>query len=284
MKEIVKLMTLAGCSFLASCSTLVSSVTQGFAEDLSAAILESEDLDMVKDGAPAYLILLDGLVANSPDDAFLLRQSAVLHSAYAAAFVDEPLRVKLLANKAKRQAVRATCLSLKNACRLEKMSFQELNIWLESQEKASVPMLFTLASSWIGWIQANSDSYDAIADLSKVKSVMQKVVMLDPGYENGQPYLYLGGMETLLPPGLGGKPDKGREYFERAIIISEGRNLMSKVMYAEMYARLVFDQELHDRLLRETLESKVKAPGLTLMNVVAKKQANQLLISGKDYF
>ena len=57
-----------------SCSTLISSVTQGFAEDLSVAILESEDLEMVRDGAPAYLILLDGLISNSPDDKFLLRQ------------------------------------------------------------------------------------------------------------------------------------------------------------------------------------------------------------------
>ena len=53
-------MFLIGCACLtSSCSTLISSVTQGFAEDLSVAILESEDLEMVRDGAPAYLILLD---------------------------------------------------------------------------------------------------------------------------------------------------------------------------------------------------------------------------------
>ena len=59
---------------------------------------------------------------------------------------------------------------------------------------------------------------------------------------------------------------------------------MSKVCCAEMYARLLFDRELHDRLLTEVLEADVKAPGFTLMNVVAKKQAKQLLLSGDDYF
>ena len=59
---------------------------------------------------------------------------------------------------------------------------------------------------------------------------------------------------------------------------------MSKVLYAEMYARLMFDRDLHDRLLRDTLDASANAPGLTLMNVVAKKQARQLLISGDDYF
>jgi hypothetical protein len=59
---------------------------------------------------------------------------------------------------------------------------------------------------------------------------------------------------------------------------------MSKVLYAEMYARLVFDRRLHDRLLKEALGADASAPGFTLMNVVAKKQAKQLLVTGDDYF
>ena len=48
-----------------------------------------------------------------------------------------------------------------------------------------------------------------------------------------------------------------RQCFERAIEISEGKTLMAKVIYARQYARLVFDQELHDRLLQEVLVDKV---------------------------
>ena len=39
----------------------------------------------------------------------------------------------------------------------------------------------------------------------------------------------------------------------RAVEISGGRNLMAKVLFARHYARLVFDQGLHDRLLGEVL-------------------------------
>ncbi len=284
MKKIIKLVVIISCTFLASCSTLVSSVTQSFAEDLSAAILDNEDLDMVKDGAPAYLILLDGLVSNSPDDHVLLRQSAVLHSAYAGAFVDDPDRAKLLALKAKKLAMKAGCVSLKGACLIGTLGYQDLTVWLDRQDGSSLASLYTIASTWIGWIQANGDSYDAIADLSKAKAVMLKVVDIDPLYEDGQPYLYLGALESLVPPGLGGKPEKGKAYFEKAIMISNGQNLMSKVLYAQMYARLIFDRDLHDRLLIDALKSSVTAPGLTLMNAVAKKQAKQLLVSGDDYF
>ena len=284
MKKIIKLVVVISCTFLASCSTLVSSVTQSFAQDLSAAILDNEDLDMVKAGAPAYLILLDGLVSNSPDDHFLLRQSAILHSAYAGAFVDDVDRAKLLALKAKKLAMKAGCVSLKDACLIGTLRYQDLIVWLNSQHDSSIANLYTIASTWIGWIQANSDSYDAIADLSKAKAVMLKVVNIDPLYENGQPYLYLGALESLVPPGLGGKPEKSKAYFEMAITISNGQNLMSKVLYAQMYARLIFDRDLHDSLLIDALEASVTAPGLTLMNAVAKKQAKQLLISGDDYF
>ena len=82
-------------------------------------------------------------------------------------------------------------------------------------------------------------------------------------------------------------PDEVRKRIENNLkqgTLSEGQNLMSKVFCAEMYARLLFDRELHDRLLTEVLEAEVKAPGFTLMNVVAKKQAKQLLLSGDDYF
>jgi len=55
-------------------------------------------------------------------------------------------------------------------------------------------------------------------------------------------------------------------------------------MYAEKYARLLFEQELHDRLLNEVLAAPSEAHGLTLQNEYAKKEANRLLIDGKDYF
>jgi hypothetical protein len=278
------LIFLACTSLVAGCSMLVGSVTQSFAEDLSAAILDNEDLEMVRDGAPSYLILMDSLVARSPDDAFMLQQSAKLHSAYAAAFVEDEQRAKLLHAKAKRQSLASVCISLKDACDIDRRPFKDFEAWLVQQRVRSVPQLYDLAVSWAGWIQANSEDFSAIADLSRVKALMQRTADLDPGYDNGGVYLYLGVFETLFPPAMGGKPELGRQYFERAISASAGANLLAKVMFAEQYARLVFDRELHDQLLTEVMDSPVRAQGLTLMNTVAKEQAQQLLDSAHDYF
>jgi hypothetical protein len=120
--------------------------------------------------------------------------------------------------------------------------------------------------------------------LGRAKALIQRVAELEPEYANGGAFLYLGVFETLLPPAMGGRPELGRQHFERALQISEERNLMVKVMLADQYGRLMFDRELHDRLLQEVMAADVQAPGLTLMNTVAKERAEQLLDSGDDYF
>ena len=90
--------------------------------------------------------------------------------------------------------------------------------------------------------------------------------------------------ETLIPPSSGGHPEIGRAHFERVIELTGGRHLMAKVFFAEQYARLLFDRELHDDLLNEVLAAESAAPGLTLMNTIAKEQARALLDSADDYF
>jgi hypothetical protein len=94
----------------------------------------------------------------------------------------------------------------------------------------------------------------------------------------------LGTLATFLPPALGGKPEEGRRYFERAIELSQGKNLMTKVMFARLYARMIFDRTLHDRLLTEVMQTDPVVPGYTLVNTYAQKQARKLLEDADDYF
>jgi hypothetical protein len=56
------------------------------------------------------------------------------------------------------------------------------------------------------------------------------------------------------------------------------------VIYAEQYAKLMFDQALHDRLLNEVIEADPVAPDLTLINLVAQNLAKELLAESDEYF
>ncbi|MGD8416645.1 MAG: TRAP transporter TatT component family protein [Pseudomonadales bacterium] len=278
-------LVLAGALLLLSgCMSMVASFTSGFAEDLGNSILDNPDVEMVQEGAPAYLLLMDALVARSPDNPDLLMQSARLNAAYAAAFVADPARAQLMTTSALDAMDRAVCLDMKDACDLRTRPYDEFEAWLAGRTVKDVPELYQLGSVWAAWIQAHSDDFAAIAELGRVKALMTRVAELDETYDHGGPEMYLGVFETLLPPSLGGRPEVGRSHFEKAIAISNGEYLMAKVLYADQYARLVFDRELHDRLLEEVLAADPNVPGLTLINTVAQRRAAELLESADDYF
>ena len=59
---------------------------------------------------------------------------------------------------------------------------------------------------------------------------------------------------------------------------------MAKVVFAEQYAKLVFDKEMHDRLLNEVLAADPVSEGRTLTNTVAQTRARELLAESDDYF
>lgn len=271
-------------TLLSGCSALIGNATQGFANDLSAVVLNSEDPALVRDGAPAFLLLLDGLLGEDPQDPDLLATAASLNSSYAAAFVTDPARSKLFANKAFKLALLAGCKGLKNACGVRDFEYAKFEQWVDTLTEADVPLAYGMCTAWAGWMQANSDDWGAIADLGKVKVLMTKVAQLNPGYEYGGPEVYLGVLETLLPPAMGGKPEVGRAHFERAIELAEGKFLLAKVFYAQQYARLVFNRELHDELLNDVMTADAQVDGLTLINLIAKEQASELLASADEYF
>ena len=147
-----------------------------------------------------------------------------------------------------------------------------------------VPVAYAFATAWAGWIQANHDDWGAVAELGRVKSLMTRIAELDEAYEHGGPRMYLGVFETLAPAVLGGRPELGREHFERAIELSGGRFLMARVLLAERYGRLVFDRDMHDRELRAALDADPRQRGMTLANLIAQQRARSLLESADEYF
>lgn len=270
---------------LTSCSSIISSATNKMAKNLSTAIMNNDDLATVRAGAPAYLLMLDSFVEGDPEDSNMQIAAANLYSAYAGVFVkDDEQRAKRLTQKSLDFALNANCLADESRCGLKTMEFKKFETIIEKYEKEDIESLFILGSSWAGWIQSRRGDWNAAADLARVTKIMNHALKLDDRYQQGQIHLYLGVLNTLLPPALGGKTEIGKNHFEKAIEIAQGKNLMAKVLYAEKYARLVFNQELHDKLLKQVLKTEPRLRGFTLTNMLAIEQAKALLTSGEDYF
>jgi len=285
ISQLTHLLILAlSISILTGCSSLVGSVTNGMASSLTSAMLNHNDVDTVKTALPAYLLMVDGFVRDDPENIDLLLARAKLYGAYAGAFVDEKPRVKRLSQTAFDSAIQATCLHRNDSCTLRQQPYDEFQQLLAKLTTDDVPVFYVLGTSWASWLQTNTDDWNAIAELPRISAIMQRIIELNEGYQYGSAHMYLGIIETLLPPALGGKPDKAQAHFKRAIEISQGKNLYVKVVYAQRYARLVFNRELHDQLLNEVLKADPVIEDFTLMNIMAQALAKQLLENADDYF
>lgn len=268
---------------LAGCASVVRTASDRFAENLGNAVLNSEDPATVRDGLPSYLLLLDSLAMPATADPSTLLAAAKLNSAYAGNFTgDDKLRARRLSKKAFDYARRATCAQDASLCAT--MDADPERFAQVVATDGNTELMYILAGSWAGYLQANSEDWGAIADLPKIQALLERVVALAPTHDSGQAWTYLGVLNSLRPEAIGGKPAEGKRDFEKAIELSGGRNLYAKTLYAEFYARLVFDQELHDKLLNEVIAADPVAPGFTLMNTLAQDRARKLLESGKDYF
>jgi hypothetical protein len=280
----VRFVVLLSACVLCACTNVMRRATSQFADNLTTAILNEDDPGTVRDGVPAYLLLVDGMIQGDPENAGALLAGAKLYDAYAGGFVEDGARAQRLAERAYGYAKRALCLRDKELCTALDAPFDAFQEALAKTKADNLDVLYGFGSAWAGRIQVNTGDWNAIADLPKLQALLLRVVSLDVHYDDGGAYLYLGVINSIRPASLGGKPEEGKAYFDKALELSGGRNQMVRVLYAQFYARLVFDQALHDKLLNEVLVADPVAPKLTLINTLAKRRASALLESGKDYF
>jgi hypothetical protein len=269
---------------LSGCTQVVSNTKKEFAEDLSAAMLEQNDPETVKQAVPAYLILVSSMIKGDPDNVDLLISGSKLYGSYASVFVEDRHRKKRLSTLSFDYAHQAFCLRKPSACDIRGLSYYEFEQSLTRFNKEDVDILFALGSAWAGWLQAHSADWNAVAELPRIEAIIQRVLELDPAINNGDAYLYMAVMQSFLPPAMGGKPELARKNFEQAIEVSDGSNLMAKLLYAKKYARLVYNKELHDALLTQVIDTQLQNDDSTLINTIAQYRAKKLLEESDDYF
>ena len=248
------------------------------------AILNQDDPETVRDGAPAYLIMLDSFVESSPDDAAMLSAAGELYAAYGVVFVEDPERAERLTSRARSYGQRALCASNAKACNADDMAFKEFESMLSKLGKKDAASLYTYGLTGLAYIKTHSSEWSAMADLPRIESALNRVQQLDSQYQAVQVARYLAVLNTIRPPALGGKFDEGKAYYEEAMALAQGKDLSINVDYARYYARTLYDRELHDRLLNEVIAADVNQNGYTLFNVLAQLEAQQLLDSADDYF
>lgn len=274
--------------FLSGCSVnkLAIKTTGSIIEYGMDALMEESDLVFAKESAPANLILLEGLIKGDPENSKLLISASRGFSSYTLAFIEDEdkERASLFYNRGKEYGLR---ILLKNK-QFNEVFKKDIEIFkksLQTFKKDDVPSLFWTGFAWGNWINLNLDMPEALIDLPKVESIMNRVMELDESYYYGSVHLFFGVSYGFRSAMLGGNLEKSKEHFDKVIKISGGKFLIGYFYKAKYYAVSVQDKELFESLLNKVISSPSDIlPEQRLVNEVAKEKAKVLLAKMDEYF
>ena len=254
-------------------------------DPLTLSLQKQTDLQLLQDGVPSLLLLLDGLIASDPDNERLLMTAAKAYGAYATVLYEEGQveRAVTVSSKAKEYGINL----LKQLPGLQNINNNTLGEIDQSLGKISpgrVGSLFWGTYGWAIWIQYQEGAPAAMADLPIVEQIMLRVVELDESYYYGGAHIFLGAYYGSRPQMFGGNPEASRQHFERALALNDRLFLLTHVAYAETYARTMFDRELYLELLTEVIEQPLADSDMASSNKVAKVKAEKLIVQIDDFF
>ncbi len=268
---------------LISCTNILS--------NLAGSLYEQKDIQLVEEGAPSYLLLVEALIRNSPNDKDMLVTGIQLFSAYSGAFVDQKERKAIFNEKTMKwtkdllncyPAYRKYS-SLKEA--EKSVRDKAYDDFVKSITKNDVKYLFWAAYSWALNILANVDNPDVFIELPYVKSILKRIYDLDSGFYYGAPHLIEGIFYGAYPEAFGGNLAKAKIEFEKALELSQGKLFMIKLFYADFYYKPQMDREGYEKLLKEVIDADVdRFPENRLMNILAQKDARLKLSKVEEVF
>ena len=129
------------------------------------------------------------------------------------------------------------------------------------------------------------DRPEAFADIPRLQRLIERTLELDPGFHFAGPHLLAGAFYGGRSKLLGGDMDKARSHFEENLRLTEGKFLLSRVLYAKTLLVQTQDRDAFLKQLNLVLETPAEIlPQQRLANEVAKIKAKKLLESADDLF
>jgi hypothetical protein len=266
-------------------SSCTSLVVNPMLEPLTISLEKQTDLDLLQEGAPSLLLLIDGLIAADPGNDRLLMTATQAYGMYASVLAEHGKAERAVNMSIKARDYGISLINrLPGLGNLNGQTIADLEMALAKIKPDKVGYLFWGAYGWAVWIEYQEGAPAAMADLPIVERIMLRVVELDESYYHGGAHIFLGAYYGSRPQIYGGKPEESRKHFERALAINKRKFLLTQVVYAQTYARMMFDRQLYLQLLTEVIEQPLTDSSMAASNKLAKVRAAKLITQVDEYF
>jgi hypothetical protein len=272
--------------FSSSCVKLALNFSPSLISNFTKTLFEECDPELAKHSLPADLKLMEGLLKNDPKNSQLLTSLCMGFAGYAMLFVEDenPERASRLYLRARRYGLLAVGYhnsALKQPVSNKGTTRKELS----GLGKEELEALFWTTMSWNAWINLNLDKPAALAELGVAQAFLKRVMEIDPEYFYGSPYVLMGSILAARPKFLGGNPARAKDYFEKAMRMSDGKFFLVHYYFAKYYAVRIQDKNLFISLIREidaTSPSELKE--VCLINAAMKRKAKRLIEKSEEMF
>ncbi|MBN1652840.1 MAG: hypothetical protein JXA30_03610 [Deltaproteobacteria bacterium] len=269
--------------------------TQADVTKRSTAPFTHWDTELVEHALANNLILSEGFLEIAPDYEPLLLLTVLTYVGYGQMWLEERFAAAQAASRydeAERLNRRSGLLydrALVYAKRMLRLRDKGFDAALSGGEKsfekwtkvnfykkrdAEVPLVASLA--WFATMQASDDGVAAATDRPFAEILARRSVQLDPGLRGAVGLMALGIVECSVPAFMGGMPQKGKAYLQRAARITNRKNHGVLVALAEVCAVQLQDRALFKSLLTEVVEAK-DVEEYRLLNKFARRKAERLL-------
>lgn len=273
--------------FLLSGCVLVDGVARrtvkGILESSFSSFYAEEDLTLAREASASNLKLLEGLCTRYPKDTSLQVLCAKAFFSYSFGYVEEenPERASKLYYRGFLSAAKA----IGGEEAFTRMNFDDFKIRSQKEFKRRFESYFWAALNFAAWVNLNKSDPVALTHRGKIEWIGTLCAKQNEGYYHGGAHLLLGLYFSAMPKTLGGTPEKGREHFEKALLLSEKSFLPVQYFYARYYATAVQNKKLFDTLLTDCRDFKPEScPSERLVNTLIRERAQKLLESADQYF
>ena len=274
-QKLVCLCTIATLLVMASgCTSMLRSGIK-FAhpaiENIEVALFQQKNLELVKEGLPGQLLLLEGMLETAPNDLLLLTMATKAYTGLGMMVEDtDPEQATVLYTRGTELGIKALKQHRGFRKALEKgASLSDAARKIKSQ-KFIPPLLWTASCMGANVLLNAGDPMIAI-DLAPVNNMANHVVEVNGNYFYGFAHMFVGTVNSMLPATFGGDKEKAKQAFKTISDINDGKFLLPQVFYARFF---VTDDNDAKTILQSIIDTPDgQMPEIELLNQIAKSKA-----------
>lgn len=244
-------------------------------DNIEASLFQQNNLDLAERGLPGTIMLLEGILANAPNDLLLQVVAVKAYLGLGMLIEDKsPAEATALYTRGTEWGMKA----LKQHRGFRKALEEGKNMVEAAHQVKSqrfVPALLWTAACMGSCVLLNIDDPMIAVDLGAVNALANQACALNDVYFHGFAYLFVGTVNSILPAAFGGDRQRAESAFKTLSTLNEDKFLLSKVFYAKFF---LTDAKLSKEIMQGVADSPDKLmPDIELMNQIAKAKARHYI-------